>query len=226
MPLFDAVLEFLGTVLTFVIGIYVYRLMYLLTKRRPTAPLHQNRSRLPTKTVIVMGSGGHTMEMSNLVGTLNPANYQPRVYIVAATDKMSLSKVEKMEEQFRRKPGNLHDYQVITIPRSREVGQSYFSSIFTTLHSSFYSFYHVLRISPELVICNGPGTCVPICFAVFLLKLFTFSDSTMIYIESICRVKSLSLSGKILIWIVDYLIVQWPELALKYPRAHYIGYLL
>jgi beta-1,4-N-acetylglucosaminyltransferase len=48
---------------------------------------------------------------------------------------------------------------------------------------------------------------------------------SLIYIESIARVHRLSLSGKILyhLRLSDSLLVQWPELQAKYPRAHYAG---
>jgi len=48
----------------------------------------------------------------------------------------------------------------------------------------------------------------------------------MIYVESFARVKSLSLSGKILYWLVDRFIVQWPGLSERYKRAEYHGILV
>ena len=44
--------------------------------------------------------------------------------------------------------------------------------------------------------------------------------------ESIARVKSLSLSGKLLYPIADKFMVQWPDLLAKYPRARYIGFVI
>lgn len=48
-------------------------------------------------------------------------------------------------------------------------------------------------------------------------------DMKIIYVESICRVKTLSLSAKILYYFVDRLIVQWPYLYEKYHRTVYLG---
>ena len=71
------------------------------------------------------------------------------------------------------------------------------------------------------------GTCVPICFAAFLLRILMFSDHFyrpyLIFIESFCRVKSLSLTGKLLYYFVDKFIVQWENLQIKYSKAEYIG---
>ena len=41
--------------------------------------------------------------------------------------------------------------------------------------------------------------------------------------ESIARVDSLSLSGKLLVRTADRFLVQWPQLAKKYTKAEYIG---
>ena len=48
-------------------------------------------------------------------------------------------------------------------------------------------------------------------------------DIKIVYVESICRVKTLSLSAKMLYYFVDRLIVQWPDLYEKYQRAVYLG---
>jgi beta-1,4-N-acetylglucosaminyltransferase len=97
------------------------------------------------------------------------------------------------------------------------------STIFTTLYSLIQSFILIVRIKPHLIICNGPGTCVPICYSAFLLRLLGISQTTIIFIESFCRVKSLSLSGRLMYVIADKFIVQWPELTERYQRAEYLG---
>ncbi|KAG8483351.1 hypothetical protein CXB51_022334 [Gossypium anomalum] len=52
--------------------------------------------------------------------------------------------------------------------------------------------------------------------------------SSIFYVESIARVKRLSLSGLLLykFRIADQFFVQWPQLQRKYPRAHYVGCLM
>ena len=44
-----------------------------------------------------------------------------------------------------------------------------------------------------------------------------------VYVESICRVESLSLSGLIMYYFADHLLVQWPQLKDKYPKSIYLG---
>lgn len=73
------------------------------------------------------------------------------------------------------------------------------------------------------VLCNGPGTCVPICISALLLGILGIKKVIIVYVESICRVEHLSLSGKILFHLSDYFIVQWPALKEKYPKSVYLG---
>ncbi|XP_078416950.1 UDP-N-acetylglucosamine transferase subunit ALG14 isoform X2 [Cetorhinus maximus] len=76
------------------------------------------------------------------------------------------------------------------------------------------------------VLCNGPGTCVPLCISALILRILGMKKTLIIYIESICRVETLSLSGKILYNLSDYFFVQWSTLQEKYPKAIYLGRLV
>ncbi|CAB3406044.1 unnamed protein product [Caenorhabditis bovis] len=148
--------------------------------------------------------------------------YSDRTYILAETDSMSGQKLKSFEE--RRNSGN---YTVKQIPRSREVGQSYISSIGSTFYALYYAVQVVYDCKPDLVLLNGPGTCIPVAFAAAFFDLIRLTDTVIIYEESICRVTKLSLSGAILYYcgLVDDVLVQWPELKQKYPRCTYIGHL-
>ena len=78
-----------------------------------------------------------------------------------------------------------------------------------------------LRDQPQLLLCNGPGTALPIILLARVLSLF--SPCTIVYIESVCRVKSLSLTARMALPLVDTVLVHWPELALSHPATQYIG---
>ena len=45
----------------------------------------------------------------------------------------------------------------------------------------------------------------------------------IVYIESVCRVTSLSLSAKLLYWFADEMVVQWEPVHEKYPATAYFG---
>ncbi|XP_028608029.1 UDP-N-acetylglucosamine transferase subunit ALG14 homolog [Grammomys surdaster] len=174
--------------------------------------------------LIIAGSGGHTAEILRLVGSLSSA-YSPRHYIIAESDEMSAKKIHSLELA-RAQSGSATEYpkyHLHRIPRSREVRQSWLSSVFTTLYSMWFSFPLVHRIKPDLVLCNGPGTCVPVCVSALLLGILGIKKVIIVYVESICRVETLSLSGKILRHLSDYFIVQWPTLKEKYPKSVYLG---
>ncbi|XP_071455443.1 UDP-N-acetylglucosamine transferase subunit ALG14 [Hetaerina americana] len=200
------------------------RVIFLLYKVR----FHKTSipSRLkPVKTTIIMGSGGHTAEMLRLVKNINLLNYNPRLYVIASTDKGSEAKVMSLESETGRSKES-GSYDIIKIPRSRHVSQSYLSSVFSTLYSVLHCIPLVYREKPELILCNGPGTCVPICAIAFCMKAFWVCDTKIVFIESICRVRTLSLTGKLLLHFADEFIVQWKDLHDLYQNTKYMGCLV
>ena len=180
--------------------------------------LGQSAPNAPIVTVVVLGSGGHTAEMMALTKRLSCESYS-FAYVLAASDSTSVGKVETLLG--RKLPTD----SVYRIPRSREVGQSFTSTFFTTAWSCIWSFLLVARLRPQLIIANGPGTCLPVALSAFLCRAAGVLDSRLIFCESFCRVKSLSLTGKLLYPIADRFVVQWPQLREKYARAEYIGVL-
>ncbi|XP_077784586.1 UDP-N-acetylglucosamine transferase subunit ALG14 isoform X2 [Podarcis muralis] len=165
--------------------------------------------------------GGHTTEILRLLSSLSQT-YSPRHYVLADSDKMSEEKICSFEQQ-RAETASNSLFTLHRIPRSREVRQLWSSSVLTTLRSMFYCLPLTFRLKPDLVLCNGPGTCVPICASALLLRMLGIKSVTIVYVESICRVENLSLSGKILYHFSDYFIVQWPALKEKYPKSLYLG---
>ncbi|PSN50425.1 UDP-N-acetylglucosamine transferase subunit ALG14 [Blattella germanica] len=189
--------------------------MYLIYKVQ-TGVRNATKNRVePVKTAVIIGSGGHTTEMLRLIKNINPLHFSPRIYIMASSDTTSEVKIHASEGS--------KSYEIVKIPRSRRVGQSYVSSVFTTLYAFLASFPIMIKSRPDLILCNGPGTCIPICAIAFLMRLLFLADTRIVFIESICRVKSLSLTGKILLLFADEIIVQWPKLQATYPRTKFMG---
>ena len=205
------------------VGLILLRFIYLASKCGKDAIPPTKKRTSPGRTLVVLGSGGHTAEMLRLLGGMNLENYTPRVYVVAEGDKMSVDKVEKFESVSSATfKGTVN---IRKVPRARKVMQSYITSIFSTLIAVLYSLPIVWSACPDLVLCNGPGTCIPICFWAYVMKFFGLTDSKIIYVESVCRVEHLSLSGLLLYYLcmADCVFVQWPQLKQKYPRTLYIG---
>jgi beta-1,4-N-acetylglucosaminyltransferase len=232
------------------VSIGLFRLWAIIPWKKQ--PLSQRKGAHRTdkvKTMIVLGSGGHTAEMLKLLTSLDLERYTPRCYVIAATDNHSMTKMEQFESAHNRshfsdntKSGTKKleekmkeaqkvkgletdwtNVRAVVIPRSREVGQSYISSVWTTLVALKQALAVVFYHRPNLLLCNGPGTCVPICAAAYLLKFLGLKDVRIIYVESIARVETLSLSGKILYYLANHFLVQWPQLRNKYRHAEYIG---
>ena len=157
----------------------VSRVIYVLRSIRSEKPDLPRTH--PVKTLVVLGSGGHTTEMLHLLESLKPKLYTPLVFIVADTDTTSMRRVEAF--------GGRQPDAICRIPRSREVGQGYFSSVLTTLWSFLHAFGIVLRIRPDVLLCNGPGTCLPIAVVTIVYRTLGLCVGKIIFVESFCRVK-------------------------------------
>ena len=177
--------------------------------------------------MVVLGSGGHTSEMLSLVQHLELDKFHRIVYVVANTDHTSLNKLRANPRLNRAT-----NVDVRTIPRAREVLQSYTTSVLTTLYASCFALVAVFRERPALIIANGPGTCLPICMAGLLLRFVRLlllqggRVPKVLFVESFCRVKTLSLTGKLLYPLADVFVVHWDALVKKYPRAQNLGVVL
>ncbi|XP_068160172.1 UDP-N-acetylglucosamine transferase subunit ALG14 isoform X2 [Antennarius striatus] len=99
----------------------------------------------PVSVVVVAGSGGHTSEILRLMECLSAA-YTPRHYVIAETDRMSEEKICV----FERSRQSQSQFTICRIPRSREVHQSWSSSVISTLKSLHYCVPLVFRIRPDV----------------------------------------------------------------------------
>lgn len=100
------------------------------------------------QVALVLGSGGHTSELIKIISSLpktadaseNPAGH---LLIYSEGDSLSVAK-------YRNAFGT--DAAVIKrIPRARRVGQSYFTSILTTIYSFVLSIFILFQFRPKIV---------------------------------------------------------------------------
>lgn len=120
----------------------------------------------PIRTLCVLGSGGHTTEMMGLLKKVRTDCDYRVTWVLAESDKGSEAKVEQRGGGGRE--------ERVRIYRAREVGQAWSSTVLTTLWAFVQSVYVVLRVAPQLVLTNGPGTCIPIALAAVLLSSLRF----------------------------------------------------
>uniref|UniRef100_A0AC35UGJ8 Asparagine-linked glycosylation protein 14 n=1 Tax=Rhabditophanes sp. KR3021 TaxID=114890 RepID=A0AC35UGJ8_9BILA len=206
-------------------GLFAYIILTLLRsylKRHENPPKRDLSRNVCVTYLAVMGSGGHTAELICALRSIKSKYYKMRYYVIAETDKLSENKVIELEKELF----GYGKYQIYKTPRSREVGQSFISSIWTTLKAFAFAFKIIFETCPQIIFTNGPGTSFPIAFTGFFFDFICYNDCRIFYMESFARVKSLSLTGKILYYsrITDVFIVQWKELVSNYPKTEYMPF--
>ena len=190
--------------------------------------------------VIVLGSGGHTAEMMSLLRGMDPRRWAHRTYVVSSGDHFSDGKARDIEARIQTKytrsstpsqKGTSHPvigkWEVATVPRARKIHQPLYTAPITSLLSLIGSLTALSQAAktsivapseyPDLIITNGPATAVIVILASVVLKFFGLAPRQkmkVIYVESWARVRTLSLSGKVLLrmGVCDEFVVQWEVL--------------
>jgi beta-1,4-N-acetylglucosaminyltransferase len=192
--------------------------------------------------VVVLGSGGHTAEMMSLLREIDPRRYAQRTYIVSSGDSFSSGKALEVERIIQSKHAQAFSaptkagetdsitgtWDIRTVPRARKIHQPLYTTPFSSLWCligcvrALYATAQTSKIAPleypDVIITNGPATAVMVILAAAALKFFAVAPlwkMKIIYVESWARVKTLSLSGKVLLrmGICDSFLVQWESLA-------------
>ena len=157
------------------------------------------------RLLIVLGEGGHTKQLLNLVDLLcDTYDYH---YIISKEDNLSANRIKY--------PGPIY-----RLPRPRGKHTGILNSIFRTALAGIQTLGILLRVRPAAIVSAGPAIAVPVSIVGKLLGI------RIIFIESASRVSALSLTGRIMYRWADLFFVQWPQLADKLPRAVYAGRLV
>ena len=124
-------------------------------------------------------------------------------------------------------------YTLATVPRARNIHQPLCTVPLSALRCLYAAFAPLLAPSPPaLILTNGPATGVLVVLAAFVLRFFDIRGveskglCRCVYVESFARVKTLSLSGRLLVRVVDRFLVQWEELEGEGGRAEFVGVLV
>ena len=108
-------------------------------------------------------------------------------------------------------PEGLRCYHLLQVNR-RE-----WSCVPRLIANTFLALKICFRERPDAVVCTGVLATVPLCL---LCKLFR---KKLVFIESYAKVKTPTLTGKLLYPFSDRFYVQWRELLEFYPKAIYVG---
>ncbi|KAI6248008.1 UDP-N-acetylglucosamine transferase subunit alg14 [Erysiphe necator] len=228
-------LSLLAIIFIRIIYINGYRFYYI--GRIPRIPRKNHGYHI----VAVLGSGGHSAEMLSLLRDIDPSRYIHRTYIASSGDKFAIEKASQLEEiiQIKLRPSepktdaNKWDpvtgtWDVKIVPRARKIHQSLFTTPFSSMWCIFESIRALHMIAknskaapnefPDVIVANGPATAAIVIFAANFIRFLGFAPAwkmKVIYVESWARVKSLSLSGKLLLKLklCDRFLVQWETLA-------------
>ncbi|ODV82580.1 glycosyltransferase family 1 protein [[Candida] arabinofermentans NRRL YB-2248] len=180
--------------------------------------------------MILLGSGGHTGEMIRILSQFKSIEKLHRRYVISSGDQTSLLNISKSEQNGQDNGRNTDLIEYMILPRARLIGENKISAIFRTSYSFVITVVNLLKLKnegfPDLLLCNGPGTAVPIAYTLFGLKVIGLCKTKIVYVESLARVNKLSLTGLMLLPIANRMIVQWEQLALKYNRCEYHGILV
>jgi beta-1,4-N-acetylglucosaminyltransferase len=179
--------------------------------------------------------------------------YTHRTYVVSSGDSFSAQKADELEKSLQADGVGESAYDIVTVRRARRVHQSLLTTPWSTMQCLWECFKvlqgtHVQQPGkhgyPDLVLTNGPGTGVCVVLAAIVLLCLGLSgpqktkhdtanaeekpyhnsgQMRTIYVESWARVKSLSLSGTILLPLVDRCLVQWPKAIHEGSRAEFVG---
>ena len=172
--------------------------------------------------MIILGSGGHTGEILLMIKKLDFNKFSSCYFVSAHNDKNSENKAKETIQIDNFKNTKFY---FLKIYRARNVGQSFISSIPTTIYALFQSFLILIKNRPNMVVTNGPGVAFPILFIGYILRiLMILSEFKIMFIESYCRTRSISLCGKMVEPFCDKFIVLWENL--KSNKREYLGKIL
>ncbi len=92
-------------------------------------------------------------------------------------------------------------------------------NLINLIKNTYLTIKVITKEKPSVIVSTGGPICIPFFYLALLFGIKT------IYIESLTRTKSLSLTGKIVYSVATVFLVQWEGLAKKYKKAIYKGQL-
>ena len=141
------------------------RLLYILPALRLPPSTTTPKKLLDAAHIsILLGSGGHTGEMMRIV-----SKWRCLMQLEHGFIQMGIILLYLKQKEFEEKRTTATT-NYISIPRARQVGQNYILSIPTTLYSFVISAIKLLNHKPDVLLLNGPGTCVPVAYILFFYK--------------------------------------------------------
>ena len=152
------------------------------------------------KVIFVSSSGGHLTELLRLDKLFKEYEY------LLVTEKTDIT--DKLKDKYNidfLKYGSRHYF---------------FKYIYVFTYNIFKSIKIIMKFKPNTIVTTGAHTGGIMCY---IAKIF---GAKVIYIESLAKTKSLSVTGKSVYLFADKFYVQWEDLTKKYKKAEYLGRLI
>ncbi|KAK0654097.1 hypothetical protein DIS24_g5562 [Lasiodiplodia hormozganensis] len=141
---------------------------------------------------------------------------------------------QKTTDSSSNTPPDPGTYTLHIVPRARAIHQSLLTTPLSALRC-LLACVSILQTPtpPDLILTNGPGTAVVVILTALLLRFADVGDGRgtsrvrTVYVESWARVTRLSLSGRLLLRVVDRFVVQWEGLVERTGgKAEFLGVLV
>ena len=158
------------------------------------------------RIAVVLGQGGHTAQTFALVDLIG-SQYE-FLYMIGILDRLTPKKISI--------PGRI----LPVFPPRLLPQDSRIMAMIRTITTLLISIFYFLVYRPKVVISCGTGLTVPIFYVANAFGIRT------VFIESMSRTESLSITGRLLLGRTTLFFVQWEELAKKIPGTIYGGQLL
>ena len=187
------------------LGIVIF--LYFKIKKYINGKHKKGFKEIKPSIMVILGSGGHTWEMINVLSRLNWKKYLP-IYIIGYSDFHSLNDIIFFENKLERE----YFYERIIRPKENWEKTYSLKVLLKSIYCFFKSFKLIYQHKPDYILANGPSICVPIIICGWFLKKLGYINIKLIYIESAARVNNLSISAKIIKNIVDDMFGFWKPL--------------
>lgn len=157
--------------------------------------------------------GGHYKELMGLKELF------PRYNSILVTDNNAATNQPEIKNCFQA----IEISDAMSERRKNNAGSKSKGTRLAAFNSYFRMFRQCIRIvckyKPAVIISTGSYIAVP------LFWWGKLHGAKLIYIESNAMVYNKTTTGKLVGWISDKVIVQWPEMLKVYPKAEYWGVL-
>jgi len=148
------------------------------------------------KICLVSSAGGHLAQIKQLIPIVEKYDY----FIVTEKNKST---------------DNLNNNFKVYYLLQQESKHIRFLFVFAL--NILLSLFYLVKKRPDVIISTGAGATIPLCL---FGKLF---GKKIIFIESFAKIKTPTLTGKLIYKIADKFYVQWEEMLKHYPKAEYRG---